>query len=57
MSGAAHVTAEPDGVDRYRVLVTAPAFAVTAGASTIRFVLSDASGASSVTIPFDGPET
>jgi hypothetical protein len=57
MSGAAHVTAEPDGVDRYRVLVTAPAASVVSGGATVRFVLSDASGMSSVAAPFEGPET
>jgi transcription termination factor Rho len=56
-AGPAHVTAEPDGVDRYRILVTAPAAAVVSGGSTIRFVLSDASGTSSVAAPFDGPES
>ena len=56
-SGAAHVTAEPDGVDRYRILVTAPAVAVASAKSTVRFVLSDTSGTSSVAAPFDGPET
>jgi len=56
-SGAAHVTAEPDGVDRYRILVTAPAAAVASAKSTVRFVLSDTSGTSSVAAPFDGPDT
>jgi cytochrome c oxidase accessory protein FixG len=56
-AGPAHVTAEPDSVDRYRILVTAPAAADVSGGSTIRFVLSDASGTSSVAAPFDGPES
>jgi len=51
------VTAEPDGVDRYRILVTAPAADVASAKSTVRFVLSDTSGTSSVAAPFDGPET
>ena len=53
----AQVTAEPDGIDRYRVLVTAPAAAVSPGGSMIRFNLSDATGASSVATQFDGPES
>jgi cytochrome c oxidase accessory protein FixG len=55
-AGSAQVTAEPDGIDRYRVLVTAPAAAVSPGGSMIRFNLSDATGASSVATQFDGPE-
>jgi polyferredoxin len=56
-AGRAQVTAEPDGIDRYRVLVTAPAAAVSPGGSMIRFNLSDATGASSVATQFDGPES
>lgn len=40
-AGSAHVTAGPDSVDRYRLLVTAPKGAAS-GNSTIRLVLSDA---------------
>jgi polyferredoxin len=38
--GSAHVTAGPDSVDRYRLLVTAPRGAVS-GNSTIRLILFD----------------
>ena len=54
--GPTRVTAVPDGVDRFRVLVTAPAASVAGGGSLIRFKLSDATGASSVATQFDGPE-
>lgn len=40
-AGSAHVTAGPNSVDRYRLLVTAPKGAAS-GNSTIRLVLSDA---------------
>ena len=55
-TGPTRVTAVPDGVDRFRVLVTAPAASVAGGGSLIRFKLSDATGASSVATQFDGPE-
>jgi cytochrome c oxidase accessory protein FixG len=55
--GLARLMADPDGVDRYRILVTAPATAVGSGGSPVRFTLSDATGVSSVASQFDGPET
>jgi cytochrome c oxidase accessory protein FixG len=55
--GTAQVTAEPDGVDRYRLLVTAPATSVGAGGGTpLRFVLEDDDGKrAAVSALFSGP--
>jgi len=56
---AAHITAEPDGVDRYRLLVTAPAGAVGAdGVSEIRIILEDANtdDFAAASTQFAGPE-
>ena len=55
----AQIRSEPDGVDRYRLLVTAPASSVDAdGSTSIRFLLSDpaAAGKASVSAVFTGPE-
>jgi cytochrome c oxidase accessory protein FixG len=53
---AAQVTAEPDGVDRYRLLVTAPASSVHAGGTPLRFVLeSDDGKRAAVSALFTGP--
>ncbi len=54
--GRATLKAQPDGVDRYRILVTAPAASVASGGASVRFVLSDAAGSSGVTTQFAGPE-
>ncbi len=52
----AQVTAEPDGVDRYRLLVTAPASAVQEGGTPLRFVLEDEHGKhAAVSALFSGP--
>ncbi len=59
LDGRITVQAEPDGVDRHRVLVTAPAGALDAdGSSRIRLTVSDvASGEQAVNVvPFLGPE-
>jgi cytochrome c oxidase accessory protein FixG len=54
--GAAHVTAGPDSVDRYRLLITASRGAVF-GNSTIRLILSDAGGSvAEATTHFLAPE-
>jgi len=56
---AATLAAEPDGVDRYRLLVTAPAVSVDAdGASSIRLVLTDATTGrtAGAAARFSGPE-
>jgi cytochrome c oxidase accessory protein FixG len=55
-AGSAHVTAGPDSVDRYRLLVTAPRGAAS-GNSTIRLILSDAGGTvAEATTHFLAPE-
>ena len=57
-TGAAQVTAAPDGVDRYRLLVTAPASSVEPdGGTALRFVLEDSDGSKSASISalFSGP--
>jgi polyferredoxin len=55
-AGSAHVTAEPDSVDRYRVLVTVPEGAAS-GSSEIRLILSDTEGTAAVaTSHFLAPE-
>ena len=61
VSDASGVTirTEPDGVDRYRVLVTAPAAALDADGSTrLRFLITDAASGEQQTnvVPFLGPE-
>lgn len=55
-SDVARVTAEPDGVDRYRLLVTAPPSSVHEGGTPLRFVLEGDDGKrASVSALFIGP--
>jgi cytochrome c oxidase accessory protein FixG len=52
---SAVLIAEPDGVERYRLLVTAPETSAI-GAGEVRFVLEDSKGErSEVVAPFSGP--
>ena len=57
-TGAVELVAEPDGVERYRLLVTAPASSTTVtGETAIRFVVEGADGESATAAaPFSGPE-
>jgi cytochrome c oxidase accessory protein FixG len=53
----AELAADVDGVDRYRVLVTAPASSLSSGGSDIRFVFDEIGGVSrSTSARFSGPE-
>jgi len=51
-----HITARPDAVDRYRLLVTAPAGSMTATTTDIRLILSDGNASAVAVTRFQGPE-
>lgn len=52
-----HITPAPDGVDRYRILVTAPQSSIAGTSSPISIVLYDGGRqAASTTTQFQGPE-
>ena len=54
---AHHLVAEPDAVDTYRLLVTAPASALTSNTASINVVLSDAGETlATASTRFLGPE-
>jgi cytochrome c oxidase accessory protein FixG len=56
-AGFSHITAEPDSVDRYRLLVTAPAASLSSESASIRLVLSDGQQPAASTVTrFLGPE-
>lgn len=58
-AGDVTIQTEPDGVDRYRILVTAPAAALEADGSTrLRFSITDPASGERQTnvVPFLGPE-